>query len=97
MRSGPPRRSWACRPTRRSGCPTTVLDFYRQAIPRGQTARSAWEKRLAAWDGDRDEWDAMWSGRGRPGWQAKLPVWRTPGEQVATRHSTNAALNALHA
>ena len=75
--------------------PETVLDFYRQAIPRGQTARSAWDKRLAAWNGDRDEWDTVWSGRGRLGWQSRLPVWRTPGEKVATRHSTNAALNAL--
>ncbi len=75
--------------------PDDVLDFYRQAIPRGQTVRSAWEKRLAAWNGDRDEWDAVWGGRGRTGWQSKLPVWRAPGEQVATRHSINTALNAL--
>ena len=75
--------------------PDAVLDFYRQAIPRGQTARSAWEKRLAAWTGSRDEWDAVWANQGLPGWRSKLPVWRTPGEQVATRHSSNAALNAL--
>ena len=75
--------------------PGDVLDFYRQAIRRGQTARSAWEKRLAAWSGDREEWDAVWGHRGRAGWQTKLPVWRTPGEQVATRHSINTALNAL--
>jgi transketolase len=77
--------------------PDAVLDFYRQAIPRGQMARSAWEKRLAAWTGNRGEWDAIWANQGLPGWQSKLPVWRTPGEQVATRHSSNAALNALQA
>jgi transketolase len=77
--------------------PDAVVDFYRQAIPRGQTLRSAWEKRLAAWTGDRAEWDAAWGSTGLPGWQSKLPVWRTPGEPVATRQSSNAALNALQA
>ncbi len=75
--------------------PDQVREFYRQAIPRGQAARDAWEKRLAAWSGDHEEWETVWAGRGRPGWQAKLPVWRTPGEQVATRHSTHTALNAV--
>jgi transketolase len=77
--------------------PDEVLDMYRQAIPRGQTARQAWEKRLSAWTGDREEWDAIWSNQGRPGWQDKLPTWNTPGEQVATRVSINKALNALTA
>ena len=75
--------------------PDNVLDMYRQAIPRGQVARAEWEKRLAAWTGDRDEWDAVWSNQGRPGWQSKLPTWTTPGEQVATRHSINKVLNVL--
>jgi transketolase len=75
--------------------PDDVLDMYRQAIPRGQTAHQAWEKRLAAWTGNRDEWDAVWASQGYPGWQDKLPTWTTPGEQVATRRSINAALNAL--
>ncbi len=75
--------------------PRDVLDMYRRAIPRGQAARSAWEKRMAAWTGDREEWDAAWANQGRTGWQSKLPVWRSPGEQIATRHSVNAALNAV--
>jgi transketolase len=75
--------------------PDEVLDMYRQAIPRGQTAHQGWEKRLAAWTGNRDEWDAVWASQGYPGWQDKLPTWSTPGEQVATRRSINRALNAL--
>jgi len=39
----------------------------------------------------------VWANRGRPGWQDQLPTWSTPGEQVATRHSINKALNALSA
>jgi transketolase len=75
--------------------PEEVLEMYRQAIPRGQSARDAWEKRLSAWTGDRVEWDLLWNNEGRPGWQSKLPKWTTPGEQVATRHSINKALNAV--
>jgi transketolase len=75
--------------------PEDVLEMYRQAIPRGQTVRSVWEKRLSAWSGDRDEWDMVWAGEGRPDWQAKLPVWIDTSEKVATRNSTNKVLNAL--
>ena len=75
--------------------PDEVIDMYRQAIPKGQVARNDWEKRLSDWSGDRNEWDLVWSNQGRPGWQAKLPTWTTPGEQVATRNSVNKVLNAL--
>jgi transketolase len=75
--------------------PDPVLEMYRQAIPRGQEARTRWEKRLSAWTGNRDEWDAVSTNQGYPGWQARLPTWTTAGEQVATRQSINRALNAL--
>jgi transketolase len=75
--------------------PDDVLAMYREAIPRGQEARQKWETRLSAWGGNRDEWEAVWAGRGYPGWQAKLPTWTTAGEQVATRQSANRALNAI--
>jgi transketolase len=75
--------------------PDQVLDMYRQAVPRGQEARTRWEKRLSAWTGNRDEWEVVWGNQGYPGWQAKLPTWTTEGEQVATRQSINKALNAL--
>jgi transketolase len=74
--------------------PEEVLDFYRGCIPRGQSARAEWEKRLAAWDGDREEWDVLWANKARPGWDRDLPTWREPGEQLATRRSINAVLNA---
>jgi transketolase len=75
--------------------PDDVLEMYRSVIPKGQAARSAWEKRLAAWGGDRSEWDAVWSNQGMPGWQDLLPRWETAGEQVATRKSINTVLNAV--
>jgi transketolase len=75
--------------------PDDVLEMYRSAIPRGQSARSAWEKRLAAWGGDRSEWDAVWSNQGMPGWESLLPTWEKAGEMIATRKSINVALNAF--
>ncbi|HET9077792.1 MAG TPA: transketolase [Acidimicrobiales bacterium] len=74
--------------------PEEVLDMYRRAGERGRSVHVEWEKRLQAWDGDREAWDAAWEDRGRPGWQEKLPVWK-PGESVATRNSVKTVLNAL--
>ncbi|HET6917610.1 MAG TPA: transketolase C-terminal domain-containing protein, partial [Acidimicrobiales bacterium] len=74
--------------------PDDVLGMYREAIPKGQAARSAWEKRVAGWRGDREEWDAVWSSGTLPGWRDRLPTWK-PGEKVATRNSANEALNAF--
>ncbi|HET9071312.1 MAG TPA: transketolase [Acidimicrobiales bacterium] len=75
--------------------PDDVLEMYRQAVPRGQALRKQWEERVAAWSGDREEWDALWSNQGQPGWQDLLPTWEKAGEQVATRHSINTVLNAV--
>ncbi len=75
--------------------PDDVLAMYRETIPKGQAARADWEKRVAAWDGDREEWDALWSNRAMAGWTDLLPTWDTPGEMIATRKSVNAALNAF--
>jgi transketolase len=74
--------------------PQEVLDLYRQCIPRGQAIREAWEKRFAAWTGDREVWDACWAGRGMSGWETKLPTFAA-GEQVATRHASGKCLNAI--
>jgi transketolase len=74
--------------------PDDVLAMYRGAMARGQADRSVWEKRLAEWQGDRDEWDSLWSGGTLPGWKDKLPRWKA-GETIATRNSVNKALNAF--
>ena len=73
--------------------PDEVAEFYRQAIPRGQALRQAWEQRLAAWTGDREAWDAALAGRGVTGWSAKLPTWQA-GEKLATRQAIKACINA---
>ncbi len=76
--------------------PSEVLDMYRRAGRRGAASRAEWQKRLAAYSGDRAGWDAAWAQSGKPGWQAHLPVWK-PGEAVATRNSAKAALNSIAA
>jgi transketolase len=74
--------------------PDDVLDLYRAAGRQGRDAREAWEKRLTAYDGDRDAWEACMARRGLPGWQDALPSW-SPGEKVATRRASGACLQAL--
>ena len=43
--------------------PDDVLDLYRAAGRQGRDAREAWEKRLTAYDGDRDAWEACMARR----------------------------------
>jgi len=75
--------------------PDDVLDYYRKAGRRGSTARRAWEERVAAWDGDRAEWDALWANQALPGIDDLLPRWDRPGERIATRHSVKTVINAV--
>ncbi len=74
--------------------PDEVLELYRAAGARGREAKEAWEKRLAAWDGDRAELEALWTASGLAGWADALPRWE-PGEKVATRKASGACLQAL--
>ena len=74
--------------------PDDVLDLYRTAGRRGRERRESWEKRLAAWDGDRETYDACIGRRGLPGWQDALPSWEA-GTKVATRKASGACLQAL--
>ncbi len=74
--------------------PDDVLAMYRDAGRRGHQVRVGWEQRRAEWSGDAAEWDALWGNEGMAGWQDLLPIWKA-GDQVATRKSANAALNAI--
>jgi transketolase len=74
--------------------PDDVLELYRAAGRAGADEREAWEKRLAAFDGDRAALDACLAATGLPGWQDALPSW-TPGEKVATRVASGACVQAL--
>ncbi|HUZ10454.1 MAG TPA: transketolase [Acidimicrobiales bacterium] len=73
--------------------PDEVLDHYRRCVPRGEAQRADWQRRLAAYRGDRAAWDAAMAGRGLAGWEAKLPTFRS-GEKLATRKAINACVGA---
>ena len=97
-RSGPPRRSWACRPTRRSGSPTRCATSTASEIARGAARHAAWAERFAAWDGDRAGLGRR-AGRARAarGGPTDLPALRGRAPTLATRHAINQCIDATAA
>jgi len=71
-----------------------VLAMYREVGAKGRVAREAWQKRFESWSGDRASLEACLGSTGVSGWSDALPSWQ-PGESVATRKASNAALQAL--
>jgi transketolase len=78
--------------------PDEVLGLYREAGRRGSGEREAWKQRVQRFHGEQpelaEEYDVCLAGRGRPGWEQKLPSWPA-GEQVATRAACADALGAI--
>ncbi|MFC9679767.1 transketolase [Streptomyces sp. NPDC056948] len=77
-----------------------VLAHTRGALDRGAEARTAWDKRIAAWRGDNPEravtFDRVSKGELPEGWEDALPVFE-PGKAVATRAASGKVLQALGA
>ena len=71
-----------------------VVAQYRQAGVRGRVVREAWQKRVAAFDGDRVSLESQLSGTGLPGWEESLPTFEA-GDSIATRKASNITLQAL--
>ncbi|MGH8971667.1 MAG: transketolase [Acidimicrobiia bacterium] len=78
--------------------PDDVAALYREAGRRGEGERQAWTERVEAFRTEQpelaEEYDACLAGRGRPGWEAKLPSWPA-GESVATRVACSDVLGAI--
>ena len=78
--------------------PDDVLELYRGAGRRGAADRESWAGRVeqfhAAEPELAEDYDLCLAGRGRPGWEQKLPSWPA-GEQIATRSACSDALNAI--
>ncbi|QWB21943.1 MULTISPECIES: transketolase [Streptomyces] len=77
-----------------------VLAHTRGALDRGAEARTAWDKRIAAWRGDNPEravtFDRVSKGELPEGWEDALPVFE-PGKAVATRAASGKVLQSLGA
>ncbi|MEU4464580.1 transketolase [Streptomyces sp. NPDC024017] len=75
-----------------------VLAHTRLALDRGAEARTAWDKRIAAWRGENPEraatFDRVSKGQLPEGWEDALPVFE-PGKAVATRAASGKVLQAL--
>ena len=86
-------------PDQKFWVPDEVVARYRECIPRGQAWRAEWEGRLERWSAAnadaRADWDACLAGRGRPGWEAKLPSWKPGDDDLATRQAMAKTLNAV--
>ncbi|MFP5322817.1 MAG: transketolase [Acidimicrobiia bacterium] len=76
--------------------PDDVLGYYREAGGRGRAEREAWEKRLAAFDGERAALDCCLDAEGMPGWEQALPTFTT-ADSLATRQASGKVLQALTA
>ncbi len=74
--------------------PDEVLDLYRKAGARGKAEVEAWNKRVDAFDGDREGWRLALSGEYEPDWQTKVEV-ATPGTNHATRQTSQKCVTAL--
>jgi transketolase len=74
--------------------PDDVLAWYRESGGRGRSEREAWEKRLAAYDGERAALDCCLDAEGLPGWEDALPSF-TAADTLATRQASGKVLQAL--
>lgn len=74
--------------------PDDTLALYRAAGERGSVEREAWEKRLAAFSGDRAALDCCLDAEGMPGWEASVPTFGAD-EKLATRQASGKVLQAL--
>ncbi len=74
--------------------PDDVLALYRSAGEAGRAEREAWEKRLAAFGGDRAALDCCLDAEGCPGWEQALPTFG-PDDTLATRQASGKVLQAL--
>ncbi|WP_031107312.1 transketolase [Streptomyces sp. NRRL S-146] len=75
-----------------------VLAHTRRALDRGAEARTAWDKRIAAWRSENPEraatFDRVSKGELPEGWEDALPVFEA-GKAVATRAASGKVLQAL--
>ena len=79
--------------------PQESLDYFREAVARGQAQeaqwRARWESYVAAFPEVAQEWDRVMKGELPPGWQESLPQFPPEGGDLATRQASGKVLNAI--
>lgn len=79
--------------------PPQALDFYRQALARGQAAEQSWNSRFAEYkskfSAEAAEFEAALQGRLPDKWDADIPRWTPADKPIATRAAGGLVLNAL--
>ncbi len=85
-------------PDREFFVPDAVAAYFSRAIPYGETLVDRWNERFAAYEGAHPDLAAELRRRLErslpSGWEAALPVYQ-PGDDLATRQVSQAAINAL--
>ena len=80
--------------------PSESLNYFRQALDKGQRLEAEWEEKFAAYEKVYPELAAQWrawsKGQLPEGWQAKLPQFPSD-KQMATREASGKTLNAIAA
>ncbi|TMG25637.1 MAG: transketolase [Chloroflexi bacterium] len=78
--------------------PDEALEHCRRAVPRGEEMVAHWERRLAGYEKDYPdearELKRRLAGELPKGWESALKTYQ-PGEELASRQASQAALNAL--
>ncbi len=81
--------------------PEDVLDFFRQAVGRGEKLQAGWQARFEAYRGEYPDLAADLERRWRKelpqGWDAGLPEFPADAKGMATRAASGKVLNALAA
>ncbi|HEY1760917.1 MAG TPA: transketolase [Bryobacteraceae bacterium] len=79
--------------------PQDSVDFFRQAVPRGEQMEDEWRKKFAAYKQafpeEAAEFDSIVSGKLPQNWDADLPNWKPTDKPIATRAASGEAMNAL--
>jgi transketolase len=79
--------------------PEDALKYFRQAIPKGEKAQSAWQKLYddykVKFPAEAAELELFFSGKLPENWAAGLPKWKPEDKPIATRAAGGQAMNAL--
>jgi transketolase len=79
--------------------PQESVDFFRQAIGKGQKAQEEWNRRLAeykaAYPVEGAEFEMIAAGKLPDDWAADIPKWKPSDKAIATRVAGGEILNAL--